>query len=326
MSSTDRWYVSTRVGPELLLLFQLILAGCGGRAQAVDSGSTGCVYNGRSFRPNDTFMIDCSGCSCDVRGVAVCSYNPCPDGGTTPYPRACGTGQTCNEDPTLDDPRSDPYCSGDGTCSCGTKAKSPYTGRCLDVPGDDGRGCEYGGTAYAVGTTVPIRGCRNQCVCALPGVTSCPPSACVPCLFSQDAAFTMPSGLQGAFLRMQSAVGLTNILAGSDLRRSCGAPLPTCDSPTAVDASDINADIADADVQRALTTAPRPIYGDRSASGGSHFTFSAASGGFSVVVGHECPMATPTCEPAPAGVARLLADVNTVVSTALNDPSCASLR
>jgi hypothetical protein len=135
----------------------------------------------------------------------------------------------------------------------------------------------------------------------------------------------MPSGLQGSFFRMQSAVGLTYIPAGSDLGRSCGAPLPTCDSPT-VDVSDINADIADADVQRALMTAPRPIYGDRSASGGSAFTFGAASGGFSVVVGHECPMATPTCEPTPAGVARLVADVNTVVSTALRDPSCASLR
>jgi hypothetical protein len=127
-----------------------------------------------------------------------------------------------------------------------------------------------------------------------------------------------------------SNVGLVRIPVGTDIGNSCTVPLPVCNSPTAVDASDIIADIADVDVQRAFTMAPPPVYGDRSASSASTFSFSettgAVSGAFSVVVGHECTTATATCVPTPAGVARLVADVNTVVSTALADPSCATVR
>jgi hypothetical protein len=149
------------------------------------------------------------------------------------------------------------------------------------------------------------------------------------CTFAQQYDFMLPNGTRGLFYRMQSTVGLNRTLAGSDVAVSCSVPLPACNSPTAVDASDIIADIADPDVQRALTTAPRPVYGDRSVSA-STFSFDdttgAATGGFSVIVGHECTTATATCEPTPVGVARLVTDVNSVVSTALADPSCASLR
>jgi hypothetical protein len=150
------------------------------------------------------------------------------------------------------------------------------------------------------------------------------------CMFGQEYSFTIPNGTRGYFYRMQASVALTRIRPGSDVGNSCSVPLPTCNSPTTIDASDIIADIADAEVQLALSTAPRPVYGDRSASSAPTFSFGdttgAASGGFSVLVGHECSTATATCEPTPAGVARLVADVNTVVSAALLDPSCASLR
>jgi hypothetical protein len=128
---------------------------------------------------------------------------------------------------------------------------------------------------------------------------------------------------------MKSDVGLNRVLPGSDVGVSCSVPLPACHASSAVDASDINTDIADTEVQGALATAPRPVYGDGSVSG-STFTFGdttgAATGGFSVIVGHECPTATATCDPTPVGIGRLVADVNSVVSAALADPSCASLR
>ncbi len=302
-------------------------SGCSPDGGAPDGG--GCLYNGSRFQAGDTFAIGCSSCTCDPRGVAVCSYTPCPDGGSPLFPRACGSGQTCNEDPTISGP-NDPYCFPDGTCSCGTGPKSHYTGRCLDVSGDDGSGCEYGGLAYAVGAAVPVLGCGGRCACALPGVTSCPPSACVPCTTGKDYYFSMPSGQAGYFYRPGTGVNLVfPSLSGSDVGRSCTVPFPACDSPGIFDVSDLNADIADADVQRALMAVPAPVYGDR-ATGAPTFSFrdetGTASSGFSVVVGHECATATPTCDTTPAGVQRLVADITSVVSAALADPLCVNVH
>lgn len=231
-----------------------------------------------------------------------------------------GDDKGCNEDPALTTARG--YCGFDRMCNCGTGAKSAFTGRCLD-PGDDGSGCEYGGTSYGVGNVVPVLGCADRCSCTGPGVISCPSSACVPCVFAEDYSFRLPDpdGTLG-FLSTQNSSSLVfvRMRPGSDVAVRCSAPLPARDTPNAVDASDIIADIADGDVQLALATAPRPFYGDSAASGAPTFTFmeTTGGGGFSVVVGHECPTATATCEPTPMGVARLVNDVNAAVSAALS--------
>jgi hypothetical protein len=151
----------------------------------------------------------------------------------------------------------------------------------------------------------------------------------VPCTFPQDYSFALPDAGEFRYFgylrkRSSSSVDLYRMRTGSDVATGCSAPFSACGTPDTIDASDMVADIATADVQLALRTSPRPVYGDRSASSNPTFTFmdlkGGASGGFSVIVGHECPIATATCEPTPAGVTRLVTDLTAFVSAAL--PGC----
>ncbi len=146
------------------------------------------------------------------------------------------------------------------------------------------------------------------------------------CALDENYSFTLPDGKLGFFYRPGDGVSLVRFNSGSDQGISCGVQLPTCGSPSGIDTSDLFADLTDADVQQALTTLPPSVFGDRSLTSRPVFQFGSDTGGFSVVVGFECATSTSTCDATPAGVRRLVTDVNTVVTAALADPACANVR
>jgi hypothetical protein len=250
---------------------------------------------------------------CQSSGSVGFAGGPGTGGSCTP-----GNDLTCNDDPAVGTRLGD--CFANRTCSCGSNTKSAFTGRCLN-PGDDGSGCAYDGTTYGIGTTVPVFGCADRCSCTGPGAISCPPCACVPCALTQDYHFSIAADRSGAFFLPGNTVFLSRPNPGSDTGATCSAPLPRCDTPNAVDTSDLYADIADADVQNAFMMSPAPIYGDQAASP-ERFRFSSNGSGFTVVVGFDCPTPTSTCVPIPSGIRRLTDDVLAVVAHAIADQSC----
>ncbi len=212
---------------------------------------------------------------------------------------------------------------------------SPVTGRCLN-PGDDGSGCEYGGTSYAVGAPVPVLGCGSSCACAAAGKITCATGGCVPCVTERTFHFTLPSGQQGNFYGMQltapgypigqSALSLYRFPSGSDAAISCSVPFAMCGAPDLFDISDLIRELEDADVQQALSQSPAPFYGDKVVSSTAFSFSSGSSGAFSVVIDHECVTATAACVPTPPGVHRLVADLVAMANAGLQTPACASVR
>jgi hypothetical protein len=190
-------------------------------------------------------------------------------------------------------------------------------------------GAAAGGGGGSSGSTDGAAGATGDGSAGFSGAGGVAGTSGVPCDFAQDFTFTLPEG--GGFryfgyLRKQhsSSVDLFMMRMGSDVSVGCSAPFSACGTPDAIDASEIVADIAAADVQLALRTSPFPVYGERSASSDPTFRFmdlkGGPSGGFSVIAGHQCPIATATCEPTPAGVTRLMTDLTAFVSAA--SPLC----
>jgi len=113
----------------------------------------------------------------------------------------------------------------------------------------------------------------------------------------------------------------------SDAGLSCSPPLPACGDPGAIVLADIVADLADPDVTRPLAMTVPPISGDRSIADADSFSFSTANDrGFGIALGEECAVASPTCLPTPPGIHRLVSDLQSLLTAALQDPSCAMLR
>jgi hypothetical protein len=168
-----------------------------------------------------------------------------------------------------------------------------------------------------------VAGCGGSGQVSDAGVEACPLPSC--CAFDQSYAFVLPDGKVGGFYP-RDTVTIVRIPPGSDVGMNCSVQLPDCGG-TAIDTSDLLTDIADPAVQQALTAVPGPVFGDRSATGAPTFSFAIGitGGGFSILVGFECASATATCDPTPPGVSRLMTDVETAVTTALADPSCAGI-
>jgi len=102
----------------------------------------------------------------------------------------------------------------------------------------------------------------------------------------------------------------------------CTPALPSCGS-TAIDVSDIEAALANADVQAALAATTSPYYGDRGLADGPALALSRSTGG-GFAAGAECNVTSTTCTPTPAGIRTLVDLLRDLVTQQTADPSCGS--
>ena len=104
---------------------------------------------------------------------------------------------------------------------------------------------------------------------------------------------------------------------------TCAGTLPACGDPNLIDVSDIEAAIADPDVQAVFAQTPAPTYGPTSPTADLPGEFTLAHGGRSAFVGLTCDPPSSCVTPAP-GVAALVDLMRGLFTQQLADPSCAS--
>jgi hypothetical protein len=112
--------------------------------------------------------------------------------------------------------------------------------------------------------------------------------------------------------------------AGVVTRPSCDPAMPACNDPARIDVSDIEAALANADVQAALA-ATTPIKCGTGPAGLSSFPLFSFSGsdsrGFSC--GPDCATPSSTCTPIPPGIKAFIDLVHALETQQLaSDPSC----
>ena len=105
--------------------------------------------------------------------------------------------------------------------------------------------------------------------------------------------------------------------------RSCDAALPACGDPGHIDVGDVEAAIANPDVQAALALPAPNIYGQLNVADGPTLTFSDAAGhGFGTML--ACNNQSATCRPIPPGVDALAALLRALIAQEKQDLACAA--
>jgi len=107
---------------------------------------------------------------------------------------------------------------------------------------------------------------------------------------------------------------------------SCSQALPACGTAGAVTAATLLADLAEPDVQAVFAAATSPFYGvDMRPVDGPAYSV-ARSDGHSILVGAPCPASDAgSCLAIPAGVQRLVDDLQSLASAARAAPACQGL-
>jgi len=229
------------------------------------------------------------------------------------------------------------FLSTDGCNSCACDAKGNVACDARACPVDGGLVCTYGGRTYQPGASFPDKDGCNTCHCTNYGTVGCTDILCLEdagapmaCTLDTTYEFGPNGGLVAyvvrASLMANGAFSYTRKDVRSDvteLPASCDPALPACGTTTAIDISDIAADLTDADVQAGFAAATPPIYGrDSRPVDGQVFEIKRATGG-TLFVGDECPSPTlSSCRPIPAGVAKLAADLRGLIEQQIADPSC----
>jgi hypothetical protein len=241
---------------------------------------------------------------------------------------------------------------------------SPGCSSSLQQPdGAGGTGATGTGGTAGTGGTTGTGGTSGGGACVVAGVTypngaefPCTPGDCQPCgcmngrvvVYTVDCHFDAGAlcsidqaygyGDTGGLVAREDSTVLGPSLAYARTRTissrldggsmTCAPMLPGCDSDSgaAVGVTRIMNDIDDADVQAALATSKEPLYGhDTRPVDGSVFQFLRIGDGAGFLVGAPCTT-SGGCVDAPAGVARLVADLRALDAQQLMDPSCAELR
>jgi len=155
----------------------------------------------------------------------------------------------------------------------------------------------------------------------------CPSESREACSFDPGYVLAMPDGT-GVQLYPPRKLILIRASPSGDTGMSCSVELPACADPSAGDACDLTGDLADPDVQDALMADALVAYGEQAFTGTGSFFFGYERTGstVSIAVGHECAMATPTCNPTPPGVGHFFADMKAIVASVLADPACVNIR
>jgi|KBSMisStaDraftv2_1062788.scaffolds.fasta_scaffold174485_2 hypothetical protein len=110
-------------------------------------------------------------------------------------------------------------------------------------------------------------------------------------------------------------------------RRSCAPPLPACNDPAQLDVGDVEAAIANADVQAAFAM-KSTSFGDHSglpSPTARELSFSSDSGNF-INVGPDCPTPAGVCTPVPPGIKALVDLLRALKAQQRADPSCAGVN
>jgi hypothetical protein len=105
---------------------------------------------------------------------------------------------------------------------------------------------------------------------------------------------------------------------------TCDPAMPACNDPARIDVSDLEAAIANPDVQTTLAWTTRKYYGDRGVADGPNFDFNRGDGaGFDV--GLPCDTPSSTCTPIPPGINALVSLLRALIQQQLMDPSCSAI-
>ena len=107
---------------------------------------------------------------------------------------------------------------------------------------------------------------------------------------------------------------------------SCQPALPACNTPGVIDVADIEADLANPDVQQALAQSPPVGYGPKNVADNDSVSFTRADGQGFFQGESECTPESAACRATPAGIHELLVDLHALVTQTLTDPTCAGLR
>jgi hypothetical protein len=110
-------------------------------------------------------------------------------------------------------------------------------------------------------------------------------------------------------------------------RPTCDPAMPACNDPARIDVSDVEAAIANPDVQAALgaTTPVKCGVGPGQISSFPVFSFGQSDQrGFSC--GPDCPTPSGTCTPIPSGIKALIDLLHALKAQERADPSCAGVN
>jgi len=107
-------------------------------------------------------------------------------------------------------------------------------------------------------------------------------------------------------------------------RLSCDPALPPCNDQARLDVRDVEAALAHADVQTALSLATPPTYGDRGIADGPNFNFMRADGrGFNA--GIQCAVPSATCMPIPPGIGAAVELLRGLIRQQRMAPDCSAI-
>lgn len=165
---------------------------------ACSGTSVVCKANGRTYKPGETFKIDCNTCTCGKNGSIGCTKIKCPSrtcGGIAG--KKCNTGEYCHYEigdqcgaaDQLGTCRPRPQrcatihksvCGCDGktysnACFAAAKGVSVAKNAACNAPGV----CKYNGKVYKAGESFKSTDGCNTCFCSKDGRVACTKKACV---------------------------------------------------------------------------------------------------------------------------------------------------
>ena len=291
-----------------------------------------CTLDGTSYAAGDLVPAarasDCDTCACAASGEIACTHQYCPTGKCV-----FGFDDTCNEDPTVREPRG--VCQPNGTCACAANPMNPDTGRCLSPAHDVQSGCELGGAIHPDGSSFLCADGCNSCGCVgrdvypttinnVCGAYACALDDVVVFGYVGDDGLDQVVTLPAA---PAAAPALTYVHARTDTAgatASCSPSLPACGDPDIVDLSNISVDLQDPIVHELLANpGPQPVVLGAIASPALSVRRGTGPG---LVIGGDCDGSKAACNAIPDGVRRLAYDLRELDNQGLDKSrSCEAL-
>jgi hypothetical protein len=116
-------------------------------------------------------------------------------------------------------------------------------------------------------------------------------------------------------------------VADGDTVRTCTPSLPACGAPAVVSVSTIVRDLADTDVQAALTVGSPQLYGfDQRPMDGAVWSIATHATGGTILVGAPCSSTGGAgCRAVPAGIQRLTDDLKSLATAMVAQSACSTL-
>jgi hypothetical protein len=324
------------------------------------SDSAACSYAGTLYPVGASFKSTdgCNTCSCGPGLTVACTLMAClTDAGVTPAPDASPKDGAVIPDapaqdlrPTMDTASTDrPPAPDSGSKDAlvsvdagPTDAKVLAEVALADAKASADAGCFSGNHVYAVGES--FKNDCNTCSCRANGAIACTEMLCLADAAAQDApaGCTVPTVLTFGYdggnalwrdvnrLDPSGLLTITRTMSGrgggDGGSTSCSRALPACGTAGAVTAATIAADLADADVKAGFAAASTPFYGaDQRPVDGPAYSIAQADG-HSFLVGAPCSSSSgSTCRAIPAGMRRLVDDLMSAASAALDASVCQGL-